>query len=218
MSLDVAPGETLCVIGPNGAGKTTLMNTISGTVRPQSGTITLLGQDISRMRPHQRTRHGLGRTFQTSYLFNELSVEDNLQLADRAPRGTRGGDARPAVDDALAQVGLGGRGSAQVGSLSHGERRKVEIAMALVSDAEVLLLDEPMAGVSAEDVPDLVEIIRVYARGGRSIVLVEHHMDVVLDLADRVAVLHHGETLAVGTPDDVMADEQVQVAYMGEEL
>ena len=217
VSLDVGEGETLCVIGPNGAGKTTLMNVITGMTRPQQGTVTLGGVDMTRMAPHRRTRLGMARTFQTSYLFDDLSLLENVVIAERG--------ARPAADservspaDALEQVGLGGRVLRAVGSLSHGEKRKVEIAMALVSGARLLLLDEPMAGVSAEDVPDIVDLIRAYCSGGRSVVLVEHHMDVVLDLADRLAVLHHGLVLAVGSPDDVMANNDVQTAYMGEEL
>ncbi|WP_308169678.1 ABC transporter ATP-binding protein [Acrocarpospora catenulata] len=224
VTLDLTRGETLCVIGPNGAGKTTLMNVITGTVTPQQGRVHLNGVDITRMASHLRTRHGMARTFQTSYLFDKLTVLDNVVLAargsGRGPRGRKAGVSEAAAaHDALGHVGLAPRAQRPVGALSHGERRKVEIAMALVSGAEVLLLDEPMAGVSAEDVPDLVALIKNYvAAQDRSIVLVEHHMDVVLELADRVAVLHHGEVLAVGTPDEVMANEQVQTAYMGEEL
>jgi branched-chain amino acid transport system ATP-binding protein len=221
ISLDVGRDETLCVIGPNGAGKTTLMNVITGTVRPQQGSVVLGGVDVTRLSPHRRTRHGMARTFQTSYLFDELSVADNVVLAARGSRRGRAGATGPEApthEEALEQVGLSAGARRPVGSLSHGEKRKVEIAMALVSGADLLLLDEPMAGVSAEDVPDIVELIRAYAAGGRSVVLVEHHMDVVLDLADRLAVLHHGLVLAVGSPDEVMANDEVQTAYMGEEL
>jgi branched-chain amino acid transport system ATP-binding protein len=228
VSLSVAPGEIVCVIGPNGAGKTTLMNVITGTVRPQSGSIMWRGSDIVRRGPHHRSRQGLARTFQTSYLFEQLSLLENVALGASGPHASglrgllgltsRAHHLREQAADALEQVGLGDKRAATVSSLSHGERRKVEIAIALVSGADLVLLDEPMAGVSAEDVPDLVDLIRKLADGDRSVVLVEHHMDVVLDLAHRLVVLHHGEVLAAGPPDDVMANDEVQTAYMGEEL
>ncbi|GGJ65480.1 ABC transporter ATP-binding protein [Streptomyces brasiliensis] len=228
VSLRIAPGEIVCLIGPNGAGKTTLMNVITGTVQPQSGSITWQGRDVTRHGPHHRSRLGLGRTFQTSYLFDQLTLLENVALGAGGPhasgfRGLLGIGAnarhlREQAGESLEMVGLGAKAHQRVSSLSHAERRKVEIAISLVSGADMVLLDEPMAGVSAEDVPDLVELIQRLATPTTSVMLVEHHMDVVLQLAHRLVVLHHGEVLAEGHPDDVMNNREVQTAYMGEEL
>jgi branched-chain amino acid transport system ATP-binding protein len=227
VTLHVAADEFLALIGPNGAGKTSLFNLVSGLRRPTSGRILLAGRDVSRLAPHRRARLGLGRTFQASSVFGSLPVAGNVALAVQARRG---GSMRPwrrpadadVADRArqiLAEVHLDGRAGDLAGALSHGEKRKLEIALMLAGEPRVLLLDEPMAGVSAEDVPALVEVIRGLTAGtGRSVLMVEHHMDVVLDLADRVAVLHHGALLACDTPAAVMADARVQEAYLGEEL
>lgn len=226
--LDLAPGEFLGVIGPNGAGKTSLFNLISGLRPATEGKVLLHGQDISGLRPHQRARRGLGRTFQSSSVFGSLSVRDNVRLAVQARRGgslklwRRAAADRAvagAADDALARVGLAGRGDALAGTLAHGEKRKLEIALLLAGEPSVVLLDEPMAGVSAEDVPELVEVIRsLTAQRDRSVLMVEHHMDVILQLADRIAVMHHGALLACDTPEKVMANPTVQQAYLGEAL
>jgi branched-chain amino acid transport system ATP-binding protein len=227
VSLQVAPDEFVALIGPNGAGKTSLFNLVSGLRRPSAGRILLGGTDVTRLPVHQRARLGLGRTFQSSSVFNSLPVEENVRLAVQAHRGGSARVWRTGADRAvehsaagiLAQVGLDSRARALAGSLAHGERRKLEIALILAGSPRVLLLDEPMAGLSAEDVPALVEMIRTLTAGtGRSVLMVEHHMDVVLDLADRVAVLHHGALLACDTPAAVMADPLVQEAYLGEEL
>jgi branched-chain amino acid transport system ATP-binding protein len=228
ISIDLAAGEFLAVIGPNGAGKTSLFNLISGLRRPTHGTVELGGRDITRLSPHARARHGLGRTFQSSSVFGSLSVAQNVRLAVQARHG---GSARPwplpradravagLADAVLERVGLGGRGAVLAGALAHGEKRKLEIALLLAAEPRVLLLDEPMAGVSAEDVPALVGLIRTLTRDERrSVLMVEHHIDVVLDLADRVAVMHHGALLICDTPALVMADATVQQAYLGEGL
>jgi branched-chain amino acid transport system ATP-binding protein len=227
VTLHVAPDEFLALIGPNGAGKTSLFNLVSGLHRPSAGRIVLAGREVTRLAPHRRARLGLGRTFQTSSVFGSLTVTENVALAVQARRG---GSLRPwrrrsdravraAAERILAGVRLGDRADRLAGTLAHGEKRKLEIALLLAGEPRVLLLDEPMAGVSAEDVPALVEVIRGLTAGtGRSVLMVEHHMDVVLDLADRVAVLHHGALLACDTPDAVMADPLVQEAYLGEEL
>jgi branched-chain amino acid transport system ATP-binding protein len=228
LSLDVKVGELHAVIGPNGAGKTSLFNLISGLRRPSAGTVTLDGADITGLAPHRRARLGLGRTFQSSSVFGSLSVAGNVALAVQAHRGGsmrlwRSGAAERAVAHEAAavldRVGLGGRGTAVAGTLAHGEKRKLEIALLLASQPKVLLLDEPMAGVSAEDVPALVEVVRGLTREhGHSVLMVEHHMEVVLDLADRVAVMHHGAVLVCDTPKAVMANRTVQEAYLGESL
>jgi branched-chain amino acid transport system ATP-binding protein len=227
VDLDLTPGEFLAVIGPNGAGKTSLFNLVSGLRRPTAGTVAVDGRDVTRLSPHRRARLGLGRTFQSSAVFTSLTVDENVRLAVQARRGgsmrlfrSRAVDSAVAADshEVLARVRLDGRGSTVAGALSHGEKRKLEIALLLAARPRVMLLDEPMAGMSAEEVPALVDVVRGLTADGQSVLMVEHHMDVVLDLADRVAVMHHGALLVVGTPDAVMANRTVQEAYLGEDL
>lgn len=224
VSLSVAKGEMLGVIGPNGAGKTTLFNVISGVLRPTSGVVRIDGADVTRHPVHGRARLGLGRTFQTSSLFDALPAEENVRLAAQAKAGGAVSPFRfPRATDAAAQVarerldevGLADQARSLAGGLSHGDKRKLEIAMLLATEPRVILLDEPMAGVGSGDVPGLMDVIRTLGSGGRSVLMVEHHMEVVLGLVDRVAVLHHGEVLACDTPDAVMANATVQSAYLG---
>jgi len=228
VGLDVREGELLAVIGPNGAGKTTLFNLISGLLRPTTGRVELDGKDITTEPPFRRTREGIGRTFQVSNVFPLLSVHENVRLAAEAALGgtlriwRRATQVREAVDKAgwaLERVGLGARALVPAAGLSHGDKRKLELAMLLAGNPRVLLLDEPMAGVSMEDVPELVELIRsVHVEEGKTVLLVEHHMEVVTGLAQRIAVLHHGSLLAVDTPEAIMQNETVQQAYLGEAL
>jgi branched-chain amino acid transport system ATP-binding protein len=228
VSLEVREGELLGIIGPNGAGKTSFFNLLSGIYRPTSGRVELDGRDITRERPYRRTRRGLGRTFQVSNVFPLLSVLENVRLAAEARLGgtvriwRRATWVREALERArwaLDRVGLGARTGVPAGQLAHGEKRKLELAMLLAAEPRVILLDEPMAGVSAEDVPELVELIRsVHREEGRTVLMVEHHMEVVTGLADRIAVMHHGALLACDTPQAIMADRTVQSAYLGEEL
>ncbi|MCP2263123.1 ABC transporter ATP-binding protein [Promicromonospora thailandica] len=224
IDLTVGRGELVGVIGPNGAGKTTLFNLVSGIYRPTSGRVLLAGRDVTAASVAVRARAGLGRTFQTSSLFPRLSVAENVRLATQRRRGgslsvlsfPRRGDAASAeATEHLATVGLTHRADAAAGDLSHGDKRKLEIAVLLAMDSSVVLLDEPMAGVATGDVAGLVEVIRAINASGRTVLMVEHHMDVVLGLADRVAVLHHGELLTCDVPEKVMADETVQSAYLG---
>ncbi|MEU6281947.1 ABC transporter ATP-binding protein [Streptomyces sp. NPDC047028] len=225
VTLDVREGEFLAFIGPNGAGKTSLFNLISGLAPVSAGRIELDGTDLTARPRHARARLGLGRTFQTSSLWPGMTVADHVRLAAQAAGGgsyriwRRAGRYDGQVDRILERTGLRGREHARAGSLSHGEKRKLELAVLLVGDPRVMLLDEPMAGVSAEEVPPLTELIGSLHRDeGRTVLMVEHHMDVLLGLADRVAVMHHGTLLAVDTPDRVMADPTVQRAYLGEAL
>jgi branched-chain amino acid transport system ATP-binding protein len=227
VSLEVRAGELVGIIGPNGAGKTTLFNLLSGTIRPTTGNVELDGKDITRDPPHRRTQAGLGRSFQVSSVFPLLSVGENVRLAAEAKLGgtlnlaRRAARYRPALDragDALGKVGLAARAGWPAGMLSHGDKRKLELAMLLAGDPRVILLDEPMAGVSVEDVEGLVEVIRSVHDEGRTVLMVEHRMEVVVGLAERIAVMHHGSLLAFDTPDRVMADETVQTAYLGEPL
>ncbi len=225
IELSVRRGEFLSIIGPNGAGKTSLLNVISGTNTARSGQVRLAGEDITRLRPAARVRRGLGRTFQTSSLFPNLSVMENARLAAQAARGGSlslihrprfEDDATQAGIAALGEVGLEARASDPVADLSHGDKRKLEIALLLCTGPEVLLLDEPTAGVSVEEVDPLVRVIRDVHAGGRTVVMVEHRMELVVDASDRIAVLHNGRLLTVGDPEAVMADATVQSAYLGE--
>ena len=226
VSLEVRAGELVGIIGPNGAGKTTLFNLLSGLLRPTAGTIELLGRDITGAAPFRRTRAGLGRTFQVSSVFPLLSVRENVRLAADAELGgtmriwrRARGVGTDRAEAALERVGLGGRGDWAAGLLSHGDQRKLEIAMLLAGKPELILLDEPMAGVSVEDVDDLVELIRsIHREEGKTVLMVEHRMEVVIGLAERIAVMHHGALLAFDEPDAVMANETVQTAYLGEPL
>ncbi|MEY9877136.1 branched-chain amino acid transport system ATP-binding protein [Streptacidiphilus sp. MAP12-33] len=225
VSLEVREGEFLAFIGPNGAGKTSLFNLVSGLNPVSRGSIALDGADITRLAPHARARRGLGRTFQTSSLWPAMTVADHVRLAAQAAQGgsfqlwRRARPFTAEVTATLGRTGLADRADALAGSLSHGEKRKLELAVLLVGDPRVMLLDEPMAGVSAEEVPALTELIRSLHRDeGRTVMMVEHHMDVLLGLADRLAVMHHGTLLALDVPDAVMADETVQLAYLGESL
>ena len=228
VGLEVREGELLAVIGPNGAGKTTLFNLISGLLRPTSGRVELDGADITGAAPFRRTRAGIGRTFQVSNVFPLLHAHENVRLAAEAALGgtmriwRRATHVREAVDRAkwaLDRVGLGARGATPAGLLSHGDKRKLELAMLLAGRPRVILLDEPFAGVSMEDVPELVELIRsVHVDEGKTVLMVEHHMEVVTGLAQRIAVLHHGSLLAVDEPGAIMRNETVQQAYLGEPL
>jgi branched-chain amino acid transport system ATP-binding protein len=227
VGLEVREGELLAVIGPNGAGKTTLFNLVSGLLRPTSGRVELDGADVTGEPPFKRTRAGLGRTFQVSNVFPLLSAHENVRLAAEAALGgtmrvwrlaSRVREAVERATWALERVGLGGRGPTPAGLLSHGDKRKLELAMVLAGDSRVILLDEPMAGVSMDDVPELVELIRSVHGEGKTVLMVEHHMEVVTGLAERIAVLHHGSLLAVDTPEAIMRNATVQQAYLGEPL
>jgi branched-chain amino acid transport system ATP-binding protein len=228
VSLEVREGEFLGIIGPNGAGKTSLFNLLTGLYRPTAGTVELDGHDITNARPYRRTQLGLGRTFQISNVFPRLPALENVRLAAEAGLGggeriwRRAAGVRAAVErarSALARVGLGAREQLPAGSLSHGDKRKLELAMILAREPRVVLLDEPMAGVSIEEMPALVEVIRaVQKEEGKTVLMVEHHIHVVTGVADRIAVMHHGALLACDTPAAVMANETVQAAYVGEAL
>jgi branched-chain amino acid transport system ATP-binding protein len=225
VDLVIAPGALVGVIGPNGAGKTTLFNVISGLVRPTAGRILMDGADITALSVPRRARAGLGRTFQTSSLFPRLSVLENVRLAAQAKQGgnyslltfPRATDAATrTARQTLDRVGLSHKADAAAGDISHGDKRKLEIAVLLVAGARTVLLDEPMAGVASGDVAGLVENIRDMQReSGATVVMVEHHIDVLMGFVDRVAVMYSGSILAFDTPQKVMADPLVQSAYLG---
>jgi branched-chain amino acid transport system ATP-binding protein len=224
VSLEVGEGELLGIIGPNGAGKTSLFNLLSGIYRPTTGSIHFAGSEITHQSVAVRTREGLGRTFQVSSVFPLLTVHENVRLAAEAAIGGtmriwRRASVPEAARSAIARVGLERYALQRAGSLAHGDKRRLEIAMLLAADRPVLLLDEPMAGLSAEHVPQLVELIRtIHEQEQKTVLMVEHHIDVVTGLAQRIAVMHHGALLAVDTPAAVMENETVQSAYLGEAL
>lgn len=227
VSLSVSTGEFLSVIGPNGAGKTSLINLISGVHRPSGGTIEVLGRDITALRPASRVGLGIGRTFQASSLFPQLTVHENVRIAAQAALGGSlnllrrprpGDDAHRITADSIDRVGLMDRASTRAGSLSHGDKRKVELAMVLAGEPSVLLLDEPTAGVSVEETAPLVDLIRQVHQSGKTVVMVEHRMEFVVDVSDRIAVMHQGKILTVGSPAEVMADPTVRTAYLGSEV
>ncbi|MFN6999205.1 MAG: ABC transporter ATP-binding protein [Elioraea tepidiphila] len=222
VTFDVAPGERRAVIGPNGAGKTTLFNTICGDFPPSSGRIELFGLDITRARPHQRTRLGIGRTYQTSLLFNGLTVEQNLFVAVRGVQPHRWSVLRSGRDDpalakarALAErVQLAPLLGERVLNLSHGQRRQLEIGMALAGDPKVLMLDEPAAGLSAGERPGLLAMLRTLPRSV-TLILIEHDMDIALPASDIVTVMKDGEVVVEAAPDRIEDDPTVQAIYLG---
>lgn len=228
INLEIATHETLGIIGPNGAGKTSLFNLLSGLLTPTRGTIALGQTDITHLAPDLRAKAGIARTFQTSSVFNNLSLLENVRIAAQASFGHSMDLTRNAykfsqsvelAHQCLMQLGLEGRENQIAGSLSHGDKRRLEIAIILASKAEIILLDEPMAGLSVEHVPELVEIIRsLVALHEKTVLIVEHHMDVILGLADRIAVLNYGELVVCDTPEKVIANPAVQSAYLGVEL
>jgi branched-chain amino acid transport system ATP-binding protein len=228
VSLDVTEGEFLVIIGPNGAGKTTLFNLLSGVTRPTSGRVVLRGTDITAAPPYVRARLGLGRTFQTSTIFAELTTLENARLAAQAYLGgsdrlwTLADQQREPLERAhavLASVGLDARAATKAASLSHGEKRKLDLAILLCGDPHVVLLDEPTAGIAVEDVPEMMTLIRsIHRDQGKTVLMVEHRMDLVMGLADRMAVMHHGSLLAIDTPERIIANEVVQSAYLGDPL
>lgn len=225
VNLTVDAGSLVGVIGPNGAGKTTLFNAISGVVRPTAGRIFKDGADITSMSVPQRARAGLGRTFQTSSLFPALTVLENVRMAAQVSLGgnyslfrfPRANDeATQRAIETLGLVGLSHKAKHRAGDISHGDKRKLEIAVLLVTDASLVLLDEPMAGVGSGDVPGLVENIRtMQAEKGCTVLMVEHHIDVLMDLVDLVAVMYFGSIIAVDTPAAIMDNPLVQSAYLG---
>jgi branched-chain amino acid transport system ATP-binding protein len=223
VSLTIAPGERRVLIGPNGAGKTTLFHCITGTHRPTSGRVRLFGRDISNLAENRRTALGMGRTFQISNICTDLSVRENLQLAalgnDRRKwvmyrSADSFSDIADRVEQSLRHIGLAARADELVKFLSYGERRQLELALALNSDPRVLLLDEPCAGLSPSERQSFSRIISALPRD-ITLVMIEHDIDIALALADRVTVLHRGRVIFDGTPGEVQKDEQVREVYFG---
>jgi branched-chain amino acid transport system ATP-binding protein len=225
VSLDLKAGEIHALIGPNGAGKTTLINQIAGTARQDAGSIRFAGADIGGLDVARRARLGLGRTFQVSSLAPEFSALRNVMLAVQAAQGSSFRFFRPVMRDralrepamaALERVGLAARAHLPASELSHGERRQIEIAIALALGSKAFLLDEPMAGMGPEGSKRLTEFLD-RLRQEAPILLVEHDMNAVFALADRITVLNYGRVIATGTVDEIRADADVRKAYLGDE-
>jgi branched-chain amino acid transport system ATP-binding protein len=223
VSLRIAEGERRAVIGPNGAGKTTLINILAGEISPTGGAVLLGGRDVTRLRSWQRARLGLAHVYQRTELFSSLSARDNVALALAARRGPyRVFRASPRSERAdaeamLERVGLAGREELVVRALSHGERRQLELAVALAQKPRVLLLDEPTAGMSPLETARITDLVAGLHRA-LTILIVEHDMDVVFRLADRVTVLHEGRVIADGTAADVRGDVRVHDVYLGKAI
>jgi branched-chain amino acid transport system ATP-binding protein len=225
VNLRVEPFSLKSLIGPNGAGKTTLFNLISGQYKPTGGNILFKGEDITGLGPADRTRRGLGRSFQLTNIFHSLNVLENVRLAlqSKADLGfvfwrhyRSYGELEDQAYALLQQVLLADRWAHEAGSLTHGEQRKLEIAILLALDPEVLLLDEPTAGMSLEEVPAILEIIQEIKAGrNRTILLVEHKFDMIMTVSDTIAVLKDGSLLCDGAPEAVAKNQEVQEAYLG---
>jgi branched-chain amino acid transport system ATP-binding protein len=224
VSLQVAVGERLVILGPNGAGKTTLFNLVTGLLRPTAGRIRLFDEDVTALAPYRRARLGLGRTFQITTLFPRLTVLDNVLLAVQGGDGARFTLHRPLesfpriyarAESLLATWGLTDRRDVPAQRLSYGEQRQVELLLALAGSPRVLLLDEPTAGLSPAETASVAAMVRRFPRD-LTLLLIEHDMDVALDLADRVVVLHHGRVLAEGDRDQIRRDARVAEIYLGE--
>jgi branched-chain amino acid transport system ATP-binding protein len=225
IALDVLPGELHAIIGPNGAGKTTLIGQLTGEIVPNAGHILFNGQDISGLQVYERSQLGLARSFQITSLFLDATALDNAALAVQAHDGhsfrfwadaRRETALREPARAALERVGLAERGGAIVASMSHGEHRQLELAMALATRPRMLLLDEPMAGLGPEESARMVETLRALKRD-LTILLIEHDMEAVFALADRISVLVYGRVIASGPPDEIRANEEVRQAYLGEQ-
>jgi branched-chain amino acid transport system ATP-binding protein len=223
LDLVIGTGELHAVIGPNGAGKTTLVAQLSGALRPDAGSIRFAGRDVTTLPAFARARLGLQRTFQITSVFHEFTALDNVALAVQAHDGhsfrffadaRREKRLRAPARAALERVGLGHRSDALARHLSHGEHRQLELAMALATEPRMLLLDEPMAGMGGEESARMVALLRSL-KGGQTILLIEHDMDAVFALADRITVLVYGRAIASGTADEIRANVAVRTAYLG---
>lgn len=226
LSLDVWTGEVLAVIGPNGAGKTTAVGQLSGELKSDAGTILFEGRDISGLPMHKRAHLGVARSFQITSIFLRFTAEDNVAMALQAQDGhsfrfwkaaRNDQKLRNPAREILEEVGLADRADVAAANLSHGEQRQLELAMALATRPSMLLLDEPMAGMGLEDSSRMVDFL-LNLKGRVTILLVEHDMDAVFALADRITVLVYGKVVATGTPEKIRRDPTVQKAYLGEDI
>jgi branched-chain amino acid transport system ATP-binding protein len=225
VSLTVRAGEVHAIIGPNGAGKTTLISQLSGDLPPDSGRVRFKGRDITRAPASARAHLGIARSFQITSVFQNMSLLENVALSVQAREGHSFRFWAPAAEDEglngkarefLASVGLEEKAGVRAREVSHGEHRQLEIAMALATEPDLLLLDEPMAGMGTEETAQMIEILRRF-KGEKTMLLVEHDMDAVFALADRISVLVYGEVIATDSPDAIRDNDDVKRAYLGEE-
>lgn len=225
LHFDIEEGEIHAIIGPNGAGKTTLVAQISGMLKPDSGMVRFFGDDITNMPAHVRSKKGLARSFQITSVFRNFTALENVSLSIQAHQGHSFKFWKKAVEDKaltapalkmLEELGLGDRAHVTADNLSHGEKRQLEIAMALATSPKLLLLDEPTAGMGAED-SERIRKFLLDLKGQYSMLLIEHDMDTVFSLADRVTVLVYGRAIATGTPEEVRNNAEVRSAYLGED-
>jgi len=225
IDLDAFPGEIHALIGPNGAGKTTLIGQLTGELDPDAGRVLFEGRDVTQLPVHRRAQLGLARSFQITSLFADLTVIENVALAVQIRSGhsfrfwritSRDRALQDPARAVLDRVGLAARANAPAAELSHGEHRQLEIALALASEPKVLLLDEPMAGMAPEESQRMIQLLR-QIKGHAAILLVEHDMDAVFALADRISVLVYGRVIASGSAADIRGNNEVREAYLGEE-
>jgi branched-chain amino acid transport system ATP-binding protein len=224
VNLQIQKGERHAVIGPNGAGKTTLFNVITGTYQPSRGQVFFKGREITGARPNELTRLGMGRSFQITSTFNRLTVFQNIRLAVLSKKGIRFQlfrrvdkmqDITKETDEVLKRINLDRERDMPAGVLSYGKHRSLEISLALATDPDLIMLDEPTAGMSRDETHYAVELIRRLTEG-KTVVIIEHDMDVVFSLADRITVLHYGQILATGPPGEIRQNQAVRDAYLGE--
>jgi branched-chain amino acid transport system ATP-binding protein len=226
LDIEVERGEFRSIIGPNGAGKTTLFNLISGALLPSDGSVVFEGEDVSQLRPHERVHKGIGRSFQITNVFGGLTVRENVRLAAQAVLRDRSpvdnafrhkdsfDDLNERTDDVLSRIELDERGHEKASTLAYGDRRRLEIGLVLATDPQLVMLDEPTAGMSAEETRNTMELIGDVL-GDRTVLLIEHDIELVMNASDRITVLNRGEELATGPPEAVAENEQVQQAYLG---
>ncbi len=226
IDFDVQPGEVHAIIGPNGAGKTTLISQLAGELHPDEGSISFEGRDISRESVPARSLLGLGRSYQISQIFRDFTALENVMLAVQAHAGHSFSFFKSVADDAalvapaqaaLDMVGLGARAHSTAAAMAHGEHRQLELAMTLAGQPRLLLLDEPMAGMSQKESEEMIALIKSF-KGKYAVILVEHDMDAVFALADRISVLVYGRIIVTGTPDQIRNNRDVKDAYLGDEM
>lgn len=224
INLEVREGERLALIGPNGAGKTTLFNVITGNYHASQGKVFFKGKDITHSNPHQLSRIGMGRSFQITSTFGNLTTFQNIRQAVLSKRGVRFQmlhlldrmqDITKETDEVLKRINLDGQRDIPASMLSYGKHRSLEISMALATDPDLIMLDEPTAGMSRDETHTAVELIRKLTEG-KTVVIIEHDMDVIFSIADRITVLHYGRILATGTPAEIRENQEVKDAYLGE--
>jgi len=225
VSINIERNKLHAIIGPNGAGKTTLFNLLSGNMKPTSGKVIYNDKDLTKQPVHQRIHSGIGRSFQITNIFPNLSVHENIRLASQALEKKKFNiiqkvenlkETEERTQEVINQVGLTSQANNFARNLPHGDQRKLELGMILAPDPKVLLLDEPTAGMASEQVPLLIELIqKIQETEEKTVVLVEHNMNVVMSISDKITVMHLGKILAEGKPSEIAANEEVQTAYLG---